>query len=175
MRFPTSSSAFVAVAAAVTVLLGGCASTTVPDITLTGSPLDPPPPHRIEPVDFDEFSGVVAGLSGRVVVVNVWASWCAPCRAEAPTIRRLADAIAPRAQMLGLVAEDSATKAEEFVAEFSWEFPNMIDSTGSISQRLQMRGFPTTYVFDPAGKLSAVLFGGMTEQRLAAAIAEALP
>lgn len=75
--------------------------------------------------------------------------------------------------MVGLVAQDSPANAREFIEEFSLRFPNLLDVTGEITERLQMRGFPTTYVFDPDGRLSTLMFGGVTEQRLVAAIRDA--
>jgi thiol-disulfide isomerase/thioredoxin len=127
----------------------------------------------VQEVNWTSFQEILVGQSGHVVVVNVWASWCTPCRAEAPEVARLAEAIAPEAVMVGLVAQDSPANAREFIGEFSLGFPNLLDASGEITDRLQMRGFPTTYVFDSDGRLSTLMFGGVTEQRLAAAIRDA--
>lgn len=159
---------------AVAALLAACASSGVPDLMVSGSPRPlPPADGGVHEVSWSTFQDIVAGQSGHVVVVNVWASWCTPCRAEAPEVARLAAAIAPEAVMVGLVAQDSPANAREFIGEFSLRFPNLLDMTGEITERLQMRGFPTTYVFDPDGRLSTLMFGGVTEQRLAAAIRDA--
>ncbi len=156
------------------MLLAACARSGVPDVVASGTPQPlPPADGEVHEVTWSEFQDVVVGQSGRVLVVNVWASWCTPCRAEAPEIARLAAAIAPDAVLVGLVAQDSASNAREFIDEFSLRFPNLFDVSGEITERLRMRGFPTTFVFDPEGRLSTLMFGGITEQRLVAAIRDA--
>ena len=159
---------------AVAALLAACARSGVPDLVVSGNPRPlPPADGGVHEVSWSTFQDIVAGQSGHVVVVNVWASWCTPCRAEAPEVARLAEAIDPEAVMVGLVAQDSPANAREFIDEFSLRFPNLLDVSGEITERLEMRGFPTTYVFDPDGRLSTLMFGGVTEQRLVAAIRDA--
>jgi cytochrome c biogenesis protein CcmG/thiol:disulfide interchange protein DsbE len=145
----------------------------VPDVVVSGTPHALPAPGSIESVGWKGFAALVRGQRGRVVVVNVWASWCTPCRAEAPTVERLSNAIRPDAQMLGVVSQDDRDSAARFVSEFGLTFPNVIDGSGEVTKGLRMQGFPTTYVFDARGRLRSMIFGGISEQRLAAAIQDA--
>ncbi|MGH3113463.1 MAG: TlpA family protein disulfide reductase [Gaiellaceae bacterium] len=85
----------------------------------------------------------LADFEGKPVVVNIWASWCPPCRAEAPAIKRFVDAH-PEAVMLGIDFQDTVEGAKAFYREFAWTHPSISDSTGELAQRLGLQGLPTT-------------------------------
>lgn len=133
----------------------------------TGDPQDLPD-QRLAPVTARQFAGILVGLRGQPVVVNVWASWCPPCRAEMPLLERASQAYAGRAMFLGVASKDAPSAALGFLDEVGVTYPNVFDSTGDIRRELGLRGFPTTYVFDERGRLVEAVVGGITEPRLAA-------
>ena len=118
----------------------------------------------------DEFEGVLVGLKGTPVIVNVWASWCAPCRTETPLLERTWESSDHDIVILGVASKDDERPAVDFMDEFDVTFPNIFDFSGDIRSRLGLRGFPTTYVFAADGILRSTIVGGLTEQRLAAVI-----
>ncbi len=129
-----------------------------------------PPAGQLTALSADEFEGVLVGLRGKAVIVNVWASWCAPCRTETPLLERAWRANSDRVTILGVASKDVSASSKAFIEEFGVTFPNIFDGTGEIRSRLGLRGFPTTYVFDVTGTLRTTIIGGLTEQRLAAVL-----
>lgn len=85
----------------------------------------------------------LADFKGKPVVINIWASWCAPCREEAPDIKRFVDAH-PEMTMLGIDIQDNAGDARAFYREFGWEHPSIDDPRGVISLSFGLLGLPTT-------------------------------
>ncbi len=140
-----------------------------PAFQASGPPLALPPAGTLTAASGDEFEGMLVGLRGRPVIVNVWASWCTPCRAEAPLLARAARAQS-RVVILGVASKDLYEPARRFMREFDMDYVNVFDETEEIRQRLQLTGFPTTYVFDRDGVLVSTVVGGLTERALAAAI-----
>ena len=116
----------------------------------------------------------LARLRGRVVYVDFWASWCAPCRTEAPLLERAASASGPDVVFLGVASKDERSAALDFLNEFDITYPNVLDSTGAIRARLGLRGFPTTYIVGRDGRVRTTVIGGISEQRLAAQLEDAL-
>ena len=113
---------------------------------------------------------MLVGQVGKVVVVNVWASWCAPCRAEAPLLERASKAYGQDVAIIGVASRDTLEAARDFVHEFGLTYPNVFDGSGAIAERLSLRGFPTTYIVGRDGRVVASVMGGITEQRLAAQV-----
>ena len=136
----------------------------------TGEPVALPAAGRLTELSADQFEGVLVGLRGTPVIVNVWASWCAPCRTETPLLERAWRAHGDEVIIIGVASKDIASSARAFMDEFDVSFPNIFDSSGEIRARLGLRGFPTTYVFGADGELRTTIVGGLTEQRLAAVL-----
>ena len=135
-------------------------------------PPRPLPTAELTPLSEAEFEGVLVGLRGRPVIVNIWASWCAPCRTETPLLERTWIASGGDITIIGVDSKDSPADAIKFLREFDVTYPTVFDIEGTIRARLGLRGFPTTYVFDSAGTLRSTVVGGLTEQRLAAILAD---
>lgn len=154
--------------------LGACSQSSPPKFVARGPAL-PLPKQVLEPVTEKEFEGILVGLRGRPVVVNVWASWCPPCRTEAPLLQRAAERYGGRVRFLGVDAKDDAAPALAFLHRYGIRYPNVSDAGGNdIPQALSLRGFPTTYVFDSNGRLQRTVVGGISEQSLAGALESAL-
>ncbi len=113
-------------------------------------------------------------LDGRAAVINVWASWCPPCRSEAPILRRANAAADPAALLfLGVIRNDSEGPAREFIADFGLDgFDHAVDD-GSFARAYGVRGIPMTFVLDRDGRFVAQHFGPISEARLAGLIREA--
>ena len=89
-------------------------------------------------------------LRGKVVMINLWASWCPPCRAEMPAIEKMYQTY----RDLGVVVlgvnttyQDSEPDAAAFVREYGLTFPIPLDRDGSVSQRYALSGLPTTFFY----------------------------
>lgn len=155
------------------LLAGACAAPTPPAIQID-APARPIPSAGLTDADVREFKGVVAGARGHPVVVNVWASWCGPCRVEAPLLDGAAEDYGEAVQFLGVASRDDRKGAEGFMRRFDVSYPNLLDTTGDIRKFLAVRGLPTTYVFDGRGRLVRSVVGAIDEQTLAASVDEAL-
>lgn len=108
---------------------------------------------------------------GDVVVVNVWASWCAPCRSEAPTLERLSQEFSDQGVVfIGLNTRDSDTSARSFVERFGIGYPNVIDRDGVLQlgfrDSLPPRAIPSTLVIDRSGRVAARVLGAASESSL---------
>jgi thiol-disulfide isomerase/thioredoxin len=121
-----------------------------------------------------EFEGILVGQLGTPVIVNVWASWCAPCRTEMPLLQRAAETYGDQVVILGVASNDSPEAARKFLDEFGLTYPNVFDVSGKVRVDLGVTAYPTTYVFGADGRLQATVTGGISEQRLAAVIEGAL-
>lgn len=129
-----------------------------------------PAAGELPAVTLDDFEGMLVGLRGQPVVVNVWASWCAPCRTEMPMLQDAAEAFVGKATVLGVASNDDARAAGAFLDEVGVTYPNVFDPSGEIRVALQLTAYPTTYVFGSDGSLRARVDGGISEQRLAGLI-----
>lgn len=139
-----------------------------------GSPLPLPPSGSLTKVSAEQFERIIVGLRGKPVVVNVWASWCGPCRVEAPLLQKASVHFGERVAFLGVDARDSEGDARDFLRRYGITYPNVVDADDEIVGLLGLRGFPTTYIFDRSGKVRASVVGGISEQVLGARVAEAL-
>ncbi len=110
-------------------------------------------------------------------VVNVWASWCIPCRSEAPLLDRAAAEFADRVRFIGINVRDSQSGAREFIAEF---FPDaaiehLFDRNGVVPPSLGGSGaVPLTFFYAPGGELVRLHSGVLDERTLALEIDEIL-
>ena len=105
---------------------------------------------------------------GQVAVVNVWASWCAPCRAEAPTLAALSEKYTDVAFM-GILTRDNPVNAEAFARRFALPYPTLIDDSVLIGFRksLPANAIPSTVLIDKRGNVAARVSGEVTYSSLA--------
>lgn len=109
------------------------------------------------------------------IVLNVWASWCVPCRSEAPLLERAATTTAGDVRFIGLNVRDDQTGAREFIAEFFPAAPieHFADPSGAIPTDLGgTRGVPLTLFYDRNGELVELHSGVIDERTLALQIDE---
>jgi thiol-disulfide isomerase/thioredoxin len=100
---------------------------------------------------------------GKVAVINVWASWCAPCRAEAPTLTALSQKY-PDVAFIGILTRDNPVNAEAFARRFEIPYPTLIDDSVLIGFRnsLPANAIPSTVVIDKNGLVAARISGEVT-------------
>jgi cytochrome c biogenesis protein CcmG/thiol:disulfide interchange protein DsbE len=100
-------------------------------------------------------------LRGHWVMVHFWASWCAPCRREMPTIQAMQEKLVPKYLRL-LVVNTSETDDDVFLflGGIGSELNPLMDRDGTVTDRWQPRGLPSTYLVDPRGRLRYLALGG---------------
>lgn len=119
----------------------------------------------------EAFDAQLRALRGYPVVVNMWASWCDPCRFELPFFQREAVSRGARVAFLGINFSDNREAARQMAARFPMPYPSFEDPRGNVSARFHSRGLPTTAFYDARGELVLVHQGVFPSQaQLAAAI-----
>ncbi len=123
--------------------------------------------------DLDGRPAGLAGLRGHVVVLNVWGSWCGPCRAEAEDLARLSREIpAEEVRFLGINTRDpDRAAARSFVREHGLRFPSLHDPAGELLLRfppelLNPQAVPSTLVIDRRGRVAVAIGGAVTDEQL---------
>jgi thiol-disulfide isomerase/thioredoxin len=100
----------------------------------------------------------VGGPRDKVLVVNFWASWCGPCEAEAPDLKRLADKYKDGLDIyaVNVTSQDRMDNVASFVKHFQFDFPVLLDKEGSGADAYRVRGLPTTYLVNRDGVITDV-------------------
>jgi cytochrome c biogenesis protein CcmG, thiol:disulfide interchange protein DsbE len=90
---------------------------------------------------------------GTPTVVNLWGSWCPPCRDELPLLQEFADAAGDRVRVVGVVSKDGVPQAESFGSDTGITFPNAFDGEGELMAQLGLNALPYTMFLDADGRL----------------------
>ena len=164
--------ASVALGAALTLLLAGCSGAGEEEEPAGAAPapaaassLTPCPEQpevaavgteRLPPLSFDCPGGGSLDLGrapGVPMVVNLWGSWCPPCREEMPILQRFADVAGERVRMVGLISKDGLPQATSFAEDAGVTFPSAFDGDGELMAELGLNALPFTYFVDADGGL----------------------
>jgi cytochrome c biogenesis protein CcmG/thiol:disulfide interchange protein DsbE len=124
--------------------------------------------------DVEQYRTLIGELRGTPVVVNVWGSWCPPCREEAPVLAEVANEYEGRVQFLGIDILDDRPSAREFIREYDWPYPSIFDPQGAIRDGLGYLGQPVTLIYDGQGSLAFEWQGTITEDLLRREIGKVL-
>ena len=155
------------------VALGGCSSLRGTDeanfvvgdgAVTTIDPADRSAPIELAGPTLDDGESVdLADLRGRVVVLNLWGSWCNPCRTEAPVLAEASEQV--DAAFVGMsFREDSFDKARAFEREFDITYPTIADTGAGVLAlgRYAPKSPPTTYILDTEGRVAVLITGAVT-------------
>jgi cytochrome c biogenesis protein CcmG/thiol:disulfide interchange protein DsbE len=114
-------------------------------------------------------------LRGKVVLVNFWASWCPPCRAEAPMLEAMWRDVRDSGgvMFIGVNTQDEEPRAREFITEFGMTYPTGRDVGGRLAIDFGVWGLPEAFVIDPAGRITYKHIGTIGSAALARKIHEA--
>jgi peroxiredoxin len=162
--------------------LGWIWLSAVPAAATTGGEIPSPregfaaPDFTLEILDGGEVR--LSSLRGKAVVINLWASWCPPCRAEMPALQAAYEA--ERDRGLEIIAinttfQDQEHDARRFVEEFGLTFPIALDRSGTVSRQYLLRALPSTFFVGRDGVIRKVIIGGpMSEATIRSTVDELL-
>lgn len=108
-------------------------------------------------------NGSLADYRGEWLLVNVWASWCLPCREEAPALERFSRS-QDEVTVLGIDTRDLSDDALDFIKEFGLTYPQLRDPDGSYADELETTGVPESFLVDPKGRLVRRLRGPFSSE-----------
>ena len=109
-------------------------------------------------------TGSLADHRGKVVVLNIWASWCPPCRSEMPLLQRTHEKITPQGGLvLGIDTQDATEDALAFLRERKITFSSLRDRDREYGRSLGVSGYPETFLIDRDGKIAAMRRGPVTQ------------
>lgn len=110
----------------------------------------------------------LSDFAGEVVIMNFWATWCPPCRAEMPGLNRFYEKHRDAGLViLAINEEESAETVRPFIQTNNFSFPVLLDIEGRVAQQYSTRSFPTTFIVDRDGVIQHVQTGEITEDELA--------
>ena len=118
----------------------------------------------------------LANYRGRWVLVNFWASWCIPCRQEAPTLETFQKQHqADNFTVLGIDSRDLSGDGREFVKKYGLSYPQLRDGNGEAAHDYGTTGVPENFLINPRGKVALLLRGPVTSDYLNESVAPLLP
>jgi thiol-disulfide isomerase/thioredoxin len=122
-------------------------------------------PRAAPGIDLAALDGAQYRLSdfcGKVVLVNFWATWCPPCRAEMPSLARLSERMAGKSfAILGVDMGETTAEVKAFLKEMPVPFPILMDADGATLKRWNVIGFPSTFLVDAHGTLRYGITGAI--------------
>jgi cytochrome c biogenesis protein CcmG/thiol:disulfide interchange protein DsbE len=116
-------------------------------------------------------AGSLTDYRGRWVLVNVWASWCGPCRGESPALERFSERNRSALTVLGINTRDLTHDGREFVRELAISYRQLRDADGDYARELGTTGVPESFLVNPAGRLAAHRPGPFSDEEAITAFA----
>ncbi|HWV88277.1 MAG TPA: TlpA disulfide reductase family protein [Capillimicrobium sp.] len=136
----------------------------------------PQAPSRALPVLGSDATASLEDYEGQVVVLNFWASWCDPCKDEAPVLEAAQKRLEESGDgtVLGVTYRDATSDSKDFIEEFGLTYPSVRDVDGKLAEDYGTRALPETFVIDRQGRIVAVSRGTVDQGFIDAAIDKAL-
>ncbi len=141
----------------------------------SGLEVGEPVPTAAMPELEGDGSRSLADYRGRWVLVNFWASWCPPCRAEAPALEKFQRQHGgPKFVVLGIDTRDLSEDGRDFVRKYGLSYPQLRDGDGDVSDDFGTTGLPESFLVDPAGRLRLHAPGAVDDEYLSEQVAPLL-
>lgn len=139
------------------LFLAACDDKTLPDLKLNKGQVFP----DLQVSDLQARPVHIKLHTGKARIINIWATWCAPCRHELPSLQRLSDKLDPRRfEVIGVSIDDDDHLVREYLNEKKIRYANVIDMDMSITNELLgVRIFPSTYLVRPDGTIAEIIEG----------------
>jgi thiol-disulfide isomerase/thioredoxin len=139
-------------------------------------PADRRPAPEVRGTTLDGEPFALTGLRGKTVVVNFWASWCAPCRGEAPALEQVyREQKAAGVEFVGVDIKDDPEPAKAFVRRFKVGYPSIVDPDGQVTlafRDVPPNAVPSTLILDRQGRIAARVIGATTYSKLSALLGQ---
>ncbi len=181
MRRAAVPAAVIALCAAVVALIVFGVAAKSPDTSLDQAvaagdrPAAPAADRRLPALD-GAGTKAIRDLRGKVVVLNFWASWCEPCRAEAPALERTQRKLAgAEGTVLGVDWNDAMPDARHFTRQYGITYPVVRDVGGKLAKAYGVTGLPETFVIDRDGRVAALQRFSVNERFLRHVLAPLTP
>ncbi len=119
------------------------------------------PDYRVLDLDSGDSVNLRARYKGHVTLVNIWATWCGPCKVEMPAMQRLYDSLGPSGFKIAAVSIDQEGPAvvREFASDLKLSFDMLLDQPGGIQQAYQTTGVPESFLLDTTGVIMKRVIG----------------
>jgi thiol-disulfide isomerase/thioredoxin len=141
-----------------------------PAVNATTADLLPTDVAELPSFDASTFDSLLGELRGTPVLVNVWGSWCGPCRDEATTLNDAHERFGHDVQFVGVDILDSRGSARGFMEEFGSRYPSVFDPPGAIRDALGLLGQPVTLLYDRSGEIVERWVGAVPADELGPAL-----
>jgi peroxiredoxin len=110
----------------------------------------------------------LSALKGQVVLINFWATWCAPCKLEMPAIQRQYDVLKGQGfAVLAIDDNEPAATVQSYMGSLNLGFPILLDPGAAVNQLYRVRGYPTSFFVDRQGRIATEHVGMMSDLQLA--------
>ncbi|HEV3234743.1 MAG TPA: TlpA disulfide reductase family protein [Candidatus Dormibacteraeota bacterium] len=163
-------------AALISVLCLGVVSCQAPwSASSSAPPTSPPPAPAFTLTGLDGQPHVLGDYRGKVVLINFWATWCIPCRAEIPDLEHEARVQDPgKVVILGIDWKEGGPTAQAFLTDIGARYPVLLDSDGKVYDAYGVQGLPQTFIVDRRGRMLSSRTGIASRDQIEKELADAL-
>jgi peroxiredoxin len=121
----------------------------------------PAPDFSLAALDGGEVA--LSDFHGQPVVLNFWATWCPPCRAEVPALQAASESLAGEAVILGVSVQETPPTVSQFADEFGITYPVVLDQSAQVALAYRVISFPTTFFIDEQGVVVEIVHSSLSE------------